>query len=146
MKVLNALGYEYPKLALLALIEKGTFHMTDTLEAQTLIYEHQRREIAHCELWGPTSYDLIMSKESARLKGYDCPYSGEFDAIIAPELTTANTLVKSWMIHTQAEICGAVIGTNVPIALTSRSATARDIYLSAALTAILEDRMSDYQS
>lgn len=139
---LEALGYEKPKLAMLALIEKGTFHMQDTVEAQSLVFEQQRRPIADCELWGPISYDLIMSKEAARLKRYECEWcGGGFDGIIAPELTTANTLLKSWLIHARSEVCGAVIGAKVPIALTSRSASERESFLSAAFTVILEQTL-----
>ena len=36
---------------------------------------------------------------------------GGFDGIIAPDLSTANTLVKSWLIHAHAITCGAVVET-----------------------------------
>ncbi len=146
VEALSALGYERPKLAMLALIEKGAFHMTDTVEAQSLFFEHQRRPIADCELWGPISYDLIMSKEAARLKRYDCPWAGGgFDGIIAPELTTANTLLKSWLIHAHSHVCGAVMGAKVPIALTSRSASEREAFLSIAFCSILEKNLEEYR-
>ena len=87
---LKAFGYENPKLALLSLVEKVTFHMQDTVEAQRLVSEQKQRPFADCELWGPIAYDLILSKEAARLKNYDCPWSGGgFDGIIAPDLSTA---------------------------------------------------------
>ena len=93
---------------------------------------------ADCELWGPIAYDLILSKEAARLKNYDCPWSGGgFDGIIAPDLSTANTLVKSWLIHAHAVTCGAVVGARVPIALTSRSANRGD-HLSLVFCAVLD--------
>ena len=82
---LKAFGYEDPKLALLSLVENVTFHMRDTVEAQRLVAEQKQKPFADCELWGPISYDLILSKEAARLKHYDCPWSGGgFDGIIAP--------------------------------------------------------------
>ncbi len=136
---LKAFGYENPKLALLALVEEVTFHMQDTVEAQRLVSEQSRRPFADCELWGPIAYDLILSKEAARLKNYDCPYSGGgFDGIIAPDLSTANTLVKSWLIHAHAITCGAVVGARVPIALTSRSAAAEETELSLVFCAVLD--------
>ena len=64
---LKAFGYENPKLALLSLVEKVTFHMQDTVEAQRLVSEQKQRPFADCELWGPIAYDLILSKEAARL-------------------------------------------------------------------------------
>ncbi len=141
VEALSALGYEDPKLAMLALVEKGTFHMQDTVEAQSLVFEQHRRPIAKCELWGPISYDLIMSKDAARLKNYECDWcGGGFDGIIAPELTTANTLLKSWLIHANCRVCGAVMGAKIPIALTSRSASDREAFLSVAFCTILERR------
>ena len=137
---LNAFGYEDPKLALLSLVDEVTFHMQDTVDAQRLVSEQTRRPFADCQLWGPIPYDLILSKEAARLKGYDCPYSGGgFDGIIAPDLSTANTLVKSWLIHAHAVTCGAVVSARIPIALTSRSAAAEETYLSLVFCAILNE-------
>lgn len=137
---LKAFGYEDPKLALLSLVETVTFHMQDTVEAQRLVTEQKQKPFADCELWGPIAYDLILSKEAARLKNYDCPWSGGgFDGIIAPDLSTANTLVKSWLIHAHAVTCGAVVGAKVPIALTSRSANEEETYLSLVFCAILDD-------
>ena len=140
VEALDALGVQRPKLALMSLVEKGTFRMEDTVEAQSLVYEQKRRPFVDAELWGPISYDLIMSREAARVKGYECPWTGGgFDGIIAPEITTANTLLKSWLIHAKSTVCGAVIGAQVPMALTSRYATAQETYLSLAFCAILYD-------
>lgn len=140
VEALDALGIERPKLALMSLVEKGTFRMQDTVEAQSLVYEQSRRPFVDAELWGPISYDLIISPEAARMKRYECPWTGGgFDGIIAPELTTANTLLKSWLIHAKSTVCGAVIGAKVPIAFTSRYATSEEAYLSLAFCAILHD-------
>ena len=136
---LQAFGYEKPKFALLSLVEKVTFHMQDTVEAQRLVTEQKQRPFADCELWGPIAYDLILSKEACRLKNYECPYSGGgFDGIVAPDLSTANVLVKSWLIHAHAVTCGAVVGARVPIALTSRSANEEETYLSLVFCAVLD--------
>ncbi len=140
VEALDALGVERPKLALMSLVEKGTFRMEDTVEAQSLVYEQKRRPFVDAELWGPISYDLIMSREAARMKKYECPWTGGgFDGIIAPEITTANTLLKSWLIHAKSTVCGAIIGAQVPIALTSRYATAEETFLSLAFCAILQE-------
>ena len=140
VEALDALGIERPKLALMSLVEKGTFRMQDTVEAQSLVYEQSRRPFVNAELWGPISYDLIMSKQAALMKKYDCPWTGGgFDGIIAPEITTANTLLKSWLIHAKSTVCGAVIGAQVPIAFTSRYAASEEAFLSLAFCAILHD-------
>ena len=137
---LKAFGYTRPKLALMALVESVNFNMPDTIEAQRLMTEHQRKRFADCELWGPIAYDLIISKEACRLKHYDCPWAGGgFDGIIAQNLLSANTLVKSWLIHAHAVTCGAVVGARVPIALTSRSSPAEESFLSLVFCAVLHE-------
>ena len=137
---LKAFGYENPKLALMALVENVNFHMPDTIEAQRLVAEQKQKPFADCELWGPISYDLIVSQEACRLKDYDCPWAGGgFDGIVAQDLIAANTLVKSWLIHAHAVTCGAVVGAKVPIALTSRSANEEETFLSLVFCAVLAE-------
>ena len=121
VETLQAVGYEKPNIALLSMVEKVAFHMKDTVEAQELVREHKQRPIADCALVGPIAYDLILSKEAARLKGYDCPLCGEFDGIIVPSLLAGNLIVKCWQMHAHAQTCGVITGAKVPVALTSRS-------------------------
>ncbi len=135
--MLKAVGYERPNIALLSMVEKVSFHMKDTVEAQELVKEHAERPIADCELVGPIAYDLILSKEAARLKGYDCPLCGEFDGIVVPSLLAGNLIVKGWQMHAHAKTCGVVIGAKVPVALTSRSDSKDVAFLSLAFCAAL---------
>jgi len=130
-----------PNIALLALVEETSFHMKDTIEANDLAQEHARTPIADCELVGPISYDLILSKESARLKGYDNPLCGEFDGIIAPSLLAGNLIVKCWQMHAHAHTCGVVVGARVPVALTSRSDDKNVAFLSLAMCSLLPNSM-----
>lgn len=130
--LLTTLGYEKPKIALLALTEQPAFHMPDTIEAQNIVRDHNEKPIANCELVGPISYDLIVSKEAARLKGYDCPLCGEFDGIVVPELLTGNLLIKALQMNGHASSCGVIVGAKIPIAITSRSDTKEQSYLSLA--------------
>ena len=137
---LKALGYERPNVALLSLVEKPAFHMIDTVEAQTIVHDHHEKPIADCELVGPIAYDLIISKEAARLKGYDCPLCGEFDGIVAPNLLTGNLLVKALQMHDRASGCGVIVGANIPIAITSRSDSQEQAFLSLAVCAALPEQ------
>ena len=128
---------EQPHLALLALVEQPSFHMNDTIEAQDLVKEHERRPIADCTLSGPIAYDLILSKEAARLKGYDNPLCGEFDGIVAPSLLAGNLIVKGWQMHAHARTCGVIVGAKIPVAITSRSDSADVSFLSLAFCNVL---------
>ena len=136
----KALGYEHPNIAILSLVEKPTFHMHGTVEAQTIVHDHKEKPIADCELVGPIAYDLIISKEAARLKGYDCPLCGEFDGIVTPNLLAGNMLVKVLQMHGHASSCGVIVGANIPIAITSRSDSEEQSYLSLAVCAALPEQ------
>jgi phosphotransacetylase len=100
--------------------------------------EHATKPFANCNLVGPIAYDLILSKEAARLKNYTNPLCGEFDGIVAPSLLAANLIVKCWQMHAQAKTCGAVIGAKVPVALTSRSDDKEVAFLSLAFCSAMD--------
>ena len=131
------LGYEKCNIALLALVEKPTFHMPSTVEAQTLAKECASKPISISNVVGPIAYDLIISKEAARLKGYDCPICGEFDGIDAPNLINGNLLIKALQIHGHCSSFGVIRGANIPIAITSRSDPQEQSYLSLAACAAI---------
>lgn len=126
-----------PNIALMTLVEKPSFHMKDTIEAYDLAVENKKEPFADCNLVGPIAYDLILSKEAARLKGYDETYCGEFDGIVAPSLLAGNLVVKGWQMHANAQIAGVVVGAKIRVAITSRSDTPDVAYNSLAMTAIL---------
>lgn len=134
---LHHLSGERPNIALLALVEETSFHMKDTIEAHQLVQEHERKPIADCELVGPIAYDLILSKEAARLKNYDCPLCGDFDGIVAPSLLAGNLVVKGWQMHGHARTCGVVVGAKIPVALSSRSDSKDMAFQSLALCTVL---------
>lgn len=137
--LLHRFGIANPNIALLALVEKPSFHMRDTVEAQTIVLHHREEPLAECNLVGPITYDLIMSKEAARLKKFDCEYCGEFDGIVVPNLLSGNLICKFLDTHMQATGFGILAGANIPIALSGRSESAEHAFLSlAASIAIFE--------
>ena len=136
-ETLESVGYEKPNIALLSMVEEVNSHMKDTVEAQELVRSHADTPIANCNLVGPIAYDLILSKEAARLKNYDEPLCGEFDGIVVPSLLAGNLIVKCWQMHTKAKTCGVVVGAKVPVALTSRSDDKEVSFLSLAFCAAM---------
>ena len=136
-ETLESVGYEKPNIALLSMVEEVNFHMKDTMEAQELVRSHADTPIANCNLVGPIAYDLILSKEAARLKNYNNPLCGEFDGIVVPSLLAGNLIVKCWQMHAKAKTCGVVVGAKVPVALTSRSDDKEVSFLSLAFCAAM---------
>ena len=145
VRALRVFDIEHPNIALLAMVEKPSFQMRDTVEDQTMVREHERRPIADCNIVGPIAYDLIMSKEAARLKNFDCPYCGEFDGIVMPNLMSGNLLIKVLQMNAGATSCGILVGAKIPVAITSRSDAPDKAYLSlAACTAMWKDPVRKY--
>lgn len=130
-------GYEQCNIALLSLVEKPTFHMPDTVEAQTIAKDCAAKPIGISKVYGPIAYDLIISKEAARLKSFDCPCCGEFDGIIAPNLITGNLLIKALRFHSNCSSFGVIYGANIPVAITSRADPKEQSYLSLAAAAAM---------
>lgn len=135
VEAMKLLGIEKPNIALLALVEKPVFHMRDTVEDQTICRQHLEKPYADCNLVGPIAYDLIMSKEAARLKNFNCEYCGEFDGIVVPDLMSGNLLVKSIQFHTGALGFSILVGAKIPIAIAGRSDAPEQTYLSLAACA-----------
>ena len=129
------LGYERPKVGVLAAIEKVNPKMPETIDADKLKEMNLNGEIKNCVVEGPISYDLAMYKEAAKLKGYESEVAGDVDVLVVPDITTGNVLGKSLIYSAKGKMAGIIIGAKVPIILTSRGSSAEEKFLSLALAA-----------
>jgi phosphate butyryltransferase len=130
-----AMGYEKPKVAVLAAVENVNPKMPESVDAGLLKEMNQKGEIKNCIVEGPISYDLTMSKESAKIKGFESPVTEDADILIVPNITAGNILGKSLVYSSGAKMAGFVVGAKVPIVLTSRGSSAEEKYLSLVLSA-----------
>lgn len=137
VEVLRNMGYVKPKIGILAAVEKVNSKMPETVDAHELKQMNLKGEIKNCIIEGPISYDLAMDKEAAMIKGYDSEVAGDVDVLIVPNITVGNVLGKSLVYSAKAKMAGCIIGAQCPIALTSRSSTAEEKYLSLALATVL---------
>lgn len=131
--VFHALGVEKPNIALLSAVEVENPAIPGTKEAAALKERWKNMENPGFSLEGPISYDLALSAESARRKHYDCPWCGDFDGLIAPDIVVANVLGKAWQITSHTPQGGLVYGAKVPILVNSRSMGADDRLRSVAV-------------
>jgi len=130
-----AMGYENPKVAVLAAVETVNPKMPEAVDADLLKKMNLSGEIKNCTVEGPISFDLTMSKKSAEIKGYYSPVTGEADILIAPNMTAGNLLSKALIELAQSKMAGMIMGAKVPVVLTSRGATSEEKYLSLVLSA-----------
>lgn len=132
---LVSMGYDKPKVAVLAAVENVNPKMPETMDAAELKKMNQNGEITNCIVEGPISYDLAMSRESAAIKGFESPVCGDSDILVVPNIIAGNILGKCLVYSANAKMAGFIVGAKVPIVLTSRGATAEEKYLSLALSA-----------
>jgi phosphate butyryltransferase len=132
---LRAMGVKTPKVAVLAAVEKVNPKMPETIDAAALKNMNQDGELPNCIVEGPISYDLTMCKESAQIKGFESPVTGDADLMIVPNITVGNILGKSLIYSADSKMAGFIVGAKCPIVLTSRGATSEEKYLSLVLCA-----------
>ena len=129
------MGFDTPKVAVLAAVEQVNSKMPETIDADALKKMNVAGEIFGCIVEGPISYDLAISKESAELKGYESPVCGDVDLMVAPNIAAANILLKALRYSAEASSAGFVVGGKVPLVLTSRAAEVGSKYLPIVLAA-----------
>ena len=142
VEAMKALGYECPKIGVLACVEKINPKMPETLEADALKQMNQSGEIKDCVVEGPISYDCALSKEIADFKGFESPCAGDCDVLIAPNIHAGNIMGKMLTVTCGAKMAGFIVGAACPIAMTSRGSSAEEKYNSIVLSALCAGRMA----
>lgn len=137
---LLALGYDCPKVAVLACVEKVNPKMPETLDAAELVAMNQRGEIQNCLVEGPLSYDCAVSKEIAAYKGLQSPVAGDADVLVAPNIHAGNIMGKMLTVTCGAKMAGFIVGARCPIVMVSRGSSAEEKYLSIAVATAVAAR------
>jgi phosphate acetyltransferase len=135
----RALGYEAPKVAILAAVESVNPDMPSTLDAAALCKMADRGQIKGGLLDGPLAFDNAVDEEAARTKGIVSPVAGRADILVAPDLEAGNMLAKQLTFMADAEAAGIIVGARVPIILTSRADSARTRLASCALSVLMAE-------
>ncbi len=132
---LHNMGYDCPKVGVLAAVEKVNPKQPETEDAAKLTQMYRDGEIKGCIVEGPLSYDILMSKESAHKKGFDSQLVGDPDVLVVPNMPCGNILGKALLFSAGADMAGLIVGAKAPIALTSRGATEKEKRQSLLLAA-----------
>lgn len=137
MDALRKIGYVKPVVGALCSVETVNTKMPETVEAEKLQIMSENGEFGDGVVVGPISFDLATRKESAIIKGYTSPYAGDVDMLLVPQMVTGNVMSKIWNDDTDNILAGCLVGANVPIALTSRSASMNEKLYSILLCSLL---------
>jgi phosphotransacetylase len=133
----RVLHVDEPKVAILSAVETVNPKIESTLEAAALCKMADRGQITGGILDGPLAFDNAISQEAARKKGIESKVAGRADILIVPDLESGNMLAKQLSYLSGAEGAGIVMGTRVPIVLTSRADSVRTRLASVAVMAMV---------
>jgi len=135
-ELLNKLGNDRPKIAILSATESAIPSVPSSMEGKALA-DWARENVEGIDVSGPLALDLIISpKAVATKKLTDDPVAGNADAIIVPDIVSGNALFKAFVYLAGGCAAGVVTGAKVPILLTSRADPPAARIASAALAAI----------
>jgi phosphate acetyltransferase/phosphate butyryltransferase len=132
----HAIGIAHPRVAILSAVETVTARIPSTLDAAALCKMADRGQITGGILDGPLAFDNAISDAARRAKHIVSPVAGRPDILVVPDLEAGNMLVKQLQYFGGARGAGIVLGTRVPIALTSRADPAEARLASCAIAVL----------
>lgn len=122
-----------PKVAILSAVETVTGSIPSTLDAAALCKMSDRGQITGGDLDGPLAFDNAISAEAVKTKKIISSVAGDADILVAPNIESGNILAKQLIFLGGANAAGIMLGTRVPIILTSRADSTRTRLLSCAV-------------
>lgn len=116
------LGLKHIKVACLAAKEKVNPKMQATVDARALQEAGERGEFGNdVTVEGPLAFDLSVSKEAAKIKGFKSKVSGETDIMLMPTIEVGNGIGKALTYFAGSKSAGIIMGAKAPIVLVSRA-------------------------
>jgi phosphate acetyltransferase len=137
IELAQTLGVAEPKVAILSAVETVNPKIQSTLDAAALCKMADRGQIVGGILDGPLAFDNAISEEAAKTKKIVSPVAGRADILVVPDLESGNMVAKQLQYLAGADSAGIVLGTRVPIVLTSRADSVRTRLASTAVMAIV---------
>jgi phosphate butyryltransferase len=118
---MNRLGWDKPKVAVIAAVEVVNEAMQATTDAAGLSMMANRGQLKNCLIDGPMAIDGAINAESARNKGINSEVAGDADLLVFPQLESGNVMYKTLAFLTDSSVASVVLGAAGPVVLTSRS-------------------------
>lgn len=131
--VYHRLGYENPKVAVLAAVETITEKMPCTEDAAIIARMCERGQIKGCIVDGPLALDNAISPRAASIKGIGGEVAGVADILIVPDIEAGNLLGKSMTYFAGFTSAHVTIGARKPVLVPSRADDGQTKLMSVAL-------------
>ena len=136
VKFVKALGCELPKVAVITPVEIVNPKIPSTIDAAMLAVAGRRGQIKDCIIDGPLALDNAISAGSAAHKGIVSDVAGYADILLLPDLDSGNLMLKAVIYMMNTVSSSNIIGTDIPVVMTSRSDTPENKY-NSILTAVI---------
>ncbi len=127
------LGYELPKVALLAAVEVIYPQMPVTTAEAVIAKMSDRGQIKGCLVDGPLSLDVALIESAAREKSATGEVAGKADVLIGPNLAVSYGVAKAFSMYTSSEYGLVTVGGKVPAVITSSNDNVQAKYNSLLL-------------
>ena len=137
LDVQKALHIAQPKVGIVTAVESVNPAIVATVDARELVKMSALGEWPGAIVEGPFGFDNVISEEAARIKKIDSRVSGDPDLLLMPDLNAGNILYKSFVYMAGGECAGLVLGTSVPVVLTSRADSLLSRLASVALAVLV---------
>ena len=136
--VVRSLGNEKIKVAALAAKEKVNPKMIATVDADELKKQYENGDFTEGIIVdGPLALDLALSKEAAKIKGFDSEVAGDADVLLVPNIEMGNGIGKTITYLARGKSAGVIMGATAPIVLVSRADDHESKLYSIALGSIV---------
>lgn len=137
IKATKSLGINTVKVACLAAKEKVNPKMQATLDADELKSMCKDGMFGKgVVVEGPIAFDLAVSEEACKIKGYESEVGGDADILLVPTIETGNGIGKALTYMANAKSAGIIMGAKAPVVLVSRADTHESKLYSIAYGAI----------
>ena len=137
IELAHIIGIPEPKVAILSAVETVNPKIQSTLDAAALCKMADRGQIKGGILDGPLAFDNAVSIVAAKTKGIKSAVAGHAEILVVPDLESGNMIAKQLEYLANALTAGIVLGTKVPIVLTSRADSAETRTASCVIAALV---------
>ncbi len=138
VRIMQKLGIQKPKVAMIAALEKVNPKMPSTVEADQVAKDLSAQYPDDMFIEGPYDVLIAVSKHAAEEKGVTGNVCGDADILVFHEINGANAVYKIFSAFMPDYLNAAIVtGAKIPLILPSRADPVSTKLLSIALAAVL---------
>lgn len=138
--VARLIGASVPKIALVHCTEKTNEKFPHTLYYKELAQRAENGDYGDVRIGGPMDVKTALDSESGKLKGICSPVVGQADALVFPNIESANTFYKTVTLFANATTAGMLCGTTAPVVVSSRADSGESKYNSLVLACLMAQK------